>query len=436
MRVKLSNSTGLERKLAIELPAAEVDASVDERLREAARNMKLNGFRKGKVPFGLVRKRFGKDIRREVVSGLMSESLLAAIRQEGLRPAGRPQLELIEVAEGEDLRFEAVFEVMPEIELPDFSRIRIESLTAEVADEDVDNMIEILRAQQRVWEPADRAAADGDLVNIDFAGRADGKEFEGGKAEGRNVLIGSQHMIPGFEEALKGRRSGEEFSCELRFPDEYQPEEYQPDQYRQEHLAGKDVVFDIRINSVKGPRLPEVDEEFYRNFGVEEGGEDAFRKEIIRNMERELKLAQRNRLKGKIIEAVMKRANVDAPETMVGEEMARLRAEAAEIAGGAPELPDELLRDRARRRVVMSLIIGEIIEANEIKADAARVREAVEELASTYESPEEVVRWYYGDEERLSTVEESVLEDQVFDYISGQAKLTEKTVSYQAAIRG
>lgn len=430
MRVELSSSEGLERKLSIAIPAAEVDADVAERLRETAKNIRLNGFRKGKVPLSIVKKRFGPGIRREVVGELMNKSYVEAIEREGLRPAGQPKLELTELDEGKDLQFAAVFEVVPEIELPDFSRIKLESLTADVSDEDIDNMIETLRRQRQTWESVDRAAAADDLVVIDYTGRVDGEEFEGGTAENRSVLIGSQRMIPGFEEAIKDRKPGDEFTCELKFPDEY----------HEQDLAGKDVAFDIKLNRVNEARLPEVDEEFYRAFGVEDGGEEAFRAEIVRNMERELKVARRNKLKGKITEAVVKRAAVTVPEAMMGEEIARLRAQAAESIGAAadkaPDLPDDLLRDQARRRIVMGLVLSEIVKANAMKADAARVRKAIEELASTYESPEEVVRWYYGNDEQLSAIEASVLEDQIFDYISEQAKLTEKTVSYQEAIRG
>lgn len=430
MRVELSSSEGLERKLSIAVPAAEVDAGVAKRLRETAKNIRLNGFRKGKVPLSIVKKRFGPGIRQEVVGELMNKSYIEAIEREGLRPAGQPKLELTELDEGKDLQFAAVFEVVPEVELPDFSRIKLESLTAEVSDEDIDNMIETLRKQRQTWEGVERAAAADDLVTIDYTGRVDGEEFEGGTAENRSVLIGSQRMIPGFEEAIKDHKPGDEFTCELKFPDEY----------HQQDLAGKDVAFDIKLNRVNEARLPEVDEEFYRAFGVEEGGEEAFRAEIARNMERELKSARRNKLKGKITEAVVKRANITIPEAMMSEEIERLRAQAAQSMGAAaenaPNLPEDLLRDQARRRVVMGLVLSEIVNSREMKADAERVRQAIEELASTYESPEEVVRWYYGNEEQLSAIEANVLEDQIFDYISEQAKLTEKTVSYQEAIRG
>ena len=430
MRVELSGSEGLERKLSIAVPAAEVDAGVARRLRETADNIKLNGFRKGKVPLSIVRKRYGPGVRREVVGELMQKSYLEALAREKLRPAGQPKLELTEADEGEDLRFAAVFEVIPEIELPDFSRIKLESLTAEVGDEDIDDMIETLRKQRRTWESVERAAAAGDLVSIDYIGRVDGEEFEGGTARNQGVLIGSQRMIPGFEESIKDREPGDEFTCQLKFPDEYP----------QRDLAGKDVEFVIRLNRVDEARLPEVDEEFYRAFGVEEGGRAAFRAEIARNMARELKSVRRNKLKGKITEAVAKRVKSALPEAMLDEEIERLRAQAAQSMGvaadQAPELPENLLRDQARRRVVMGLVFGEIVNSREMKVDAARVRETIEELASTYDSPEEVARWYYGNAEQLSAIEANVLEDQVFDYIYEQAKVTEKTVSYQQALRG
>ena len=428
MRVSVSSAEGLERKLTIEVPAGEVDSSVDSRLREAARTVRLNGFRKGKVPLGIVRKRFGPGIRQEVVGEVMQRSFVQAVQQENLRPAGQPRLELTEVAEGKDLQFAAVFEVYPEIELPDFSRIKLEKLTAEVTPADVENMVETLRQQRRTFELVERAAADGDLVHIDFTGRVDGEEVEGGKGENRALLLGSEQMIPGFEDAIKGRETGAEFTCELKFPDDY----------HQQDLAGKDVEFSIRLNGVRESTLPEIDEEFYRSFGVEEGGEEAFREEITRNMERELKTAQRGRMKNNLSEAVVKRADVKLPEALMAEEIERLRKQASERLGGGqmPEMPEDLLRDEARNRLAMGLIMAEIVSANELKADPERVRETIEELASTYESPEEVVRWYYGNEEQLSGIESAVLEDQVFDFISGKVKLTEKTVSYQEAIRG
>ncbi len=427
MQVSLSRSEGLERKLTIEVPADEIDSSVTERLRETARTVRLNGFRKGRVPLSIVRKRFGPGIRQEVISEVMNRSYAEAIDQQGLRPAGQPRLEINEIAEGGDLRFAAVFEVYPEIELPDFSRIKIESLTAEVTDADLGNMVETLRKQRRTFEEVERAAAAGDLVHIDFSGRVDGEEFEGGKGGNTGVLLGSEQMIPGFEDAIKGRKPGEEFTCELKFPEDYQ----------QEELAGKDVEFSIKLNTVREPRLPEIDEEFYRSFGVEEGGEEAFHKEIIRNMERELKTAGRSRMKSRISEAVVKRADINLPEALMTEEMNRIREQTEKSLGGkSPGIPEDLLRDQARRRLVMGLIMAEIVGGNNMKADPERVREAIEELASTYESPDEVVRWYYGNEEQLSAVEASVLEDQVFDFIADKVKLTEKAVSYQEAIRG
>ncbi len=427
MRVSLSGAEGLERKLTIEVPAAEVDSSVEARLRETARSVRLNGFRKGKVPLGIVKKRFGPGIRREVVGDLVSRSFVEAVRREKLRPAGQPKIELSESAEGGDLCFAAVFEIYPEVELPDFSRIKLENLTAEVTPADVEKMVATLRRQRQTFEPVERAAADGDLVNIDFSGRVDGEEFDGGKGENSGLLLGSERMIPGFEDAIKGRAPGEEFSCELQFPVEY----------HQAELAGKDVAFQIKLNGVRAPRLPEVDEDFYRSFGVEDGGEEAFHQEIARNMERELKSAQRQRMKNRISEAVVKRANIPLPESLLAGEVERLRKEAGERFGGGklPELPDDWLREQARSRLAMTLIMTEIVSANDLKADPGRVREAIEELASTYESPEEVIQWYYGQEEQLSRIESSVLEDQAFDFIAERVKLTEKAVSYEEAIR-
>ncbi len=427
MQFELSGSEGLERRLTIALPAAEVDAKVDERLRKTASGMKLNGFRKGKVPMRLVKQRFGPGIRQEVLAELMNASCSEAIQQEGLRLAGPPKLELTELAEGKDVRFAAVFELYPEIELPDFSRIKLEVLGAEVTDEDVDTMIETLRRQRQSWEPVERAAAADDLVDVEYTAQIDGEAFGAGTGENPNLLLGSRIMLPGFEEALEGRLAGEEIQCKLQLPDEF------PD----EAVAGKHVDFEIRLKAVKQAVLPTVDEEFYQSFGIEDGGEEEFRAEIVRNMERELKSAQRSRNKRKITDAVVKRANLTVPESMLEAEIERMRVHARETLPNAPsEIPSDVFRDQARRLVVMRLVVAEIIETQSLKADAVRVREKINELASTYENPEEVVRWYYGNAEQLAAVESSVLEEQVFDYISDQAKVTEKSVSYQEAIRG
>ncbi len=430
MQVSIETTQGLERKMTIAVPSEQVDSAVDERLREAAKTVRMNGFRHGKVPMKVVRNRFGKGVRQEVVGELMSQTYYEAINEQSLKPAGQPRIEATKLDEGEDLEFTATFEVYPEVSLPDFSSIKAQRLQAEVADADIDTMIETLREQRQTWEEVERAAAKDDLVNIDYLGRKDGEEFAGGKAEGSNLVLGSERMIPGFEEGIIGKKAGEQFTLPLSFPKDYQNEE----------LAGADVEFDITVNTVSEKALPAVDEEFFASFGVSEGGETAFREEVANNMAREMKTASRNKLKNQIMESVLEQVDITVPEALVAGEVDQLRNQALQQMGGGQNfdksmLPDDLFREQAERRVKLGLVLGEVIQHQNLQADAVKVREAIEEMASTYESPEEVVKWYYSNQDQLAAVESSVLEDQVFDYIIDQAQVEDKTVDYQEVIK-
>lgn len=430
MQVSIETTQGLERKMTIAVPSEKVDSAVDARLREAAKNVRMNGFRQGKVPMKVVRNRFGKGVRQEVVGELMSQTYYEAIHEQSLKPAGQPRIEPTKLDEGEDLEFTAIFEVYPEVSLPDFSSIKAERLQAEVADKDIDQMIETLREQRQTWEEVDREAATDDLVNIDYLGRKDGEEFAGGKAEGSNLVLGSERMIPGFEEGIIGKKAGDQFTLPLTFPEDYQNEE----------LAGAEVEFDITLDKVSEKTLPAVDEEFFASFGVTEGGEEAFREEVANNMAREMKTASRNKLKNKIMDAVLAQVEIDVPAALVAGEIDTLRTQTLQQMGGGQNfdksmLPDDLFREQAERRVKLGLVLGEVIQQQNLQADAVKVREAIEEMASTYESPEEVVKWYYSNQDQLAAVESSVLEDQVFDYIIDQAQVEDKTVDYQEVIK-
>ena len=430
MQVSVATTQGLERKMTIAVPSEKVDSAVNSRLQEAARNVKLNGFRKGKIPFKVIKSKFGAGVRQEVVGELMSQSFYEAIGQESLKPAGQPSIAPKNLNEGEDLEFVATFQVYPEISLPDFSKIELERLGAEISESDIDEMIETLRKQRQTWEVVERAAASDDMVNIDYAGKLNGEEFEGGSAQGTNLVLGSERMIPGFEAGIEGKSASDVFTLDLSFPEEYHNKE----------LAGKEVAFEITLNSVSEQVMPVVDEEFYKSFGVEEGGNDAFREEVTSNMGRELKTASRNKLKTKIMDALVEAVETDIPDALVAGEIQQLREQALQQFGGgqnidANMLPDELFKEQAARRVLLGLVLGEVIQQQELKADPAKVREAIEELAATYESPDDVINWYYGNQEQLGTIESNVLEDQVFDYIIGQSAVTDKQVDYQEVIK-
>ena len=430
MQVSIETTQGLERKMTITVPSDRVDSAVNARLQEAAKTVRMNGFRKGKVPMKVVKNRFGKGVRQEVAGELMSQTYYEALTEQNVKPAGQPRIEATKMDEGEDLEFVAVFEVYPEIELPDFSSVKAERLVAEVTDADIDEMIETLRQQRQTWKEVDREAANDDMVNIDFVGRRDGEEFEGGKATGTNLVLGSERMIPGFEEGIIGKKAGEQVTLPLTFPEEYHNKE----------LAGAEVEFDITVNKVSEKSLPEVDDEFFASFGVNEGGMEAFREEIANNMGREMKAASRNKLKNKIMDAVLELVDVTVPASLLAGEIEQLRNQTLQQMGGGQNLdknllPDELFSEQAQRRVVLGLVLGEVIQQQNLQADAVKVREAIDELASTYESPEEVVKWYYSNQEQLAAVESSVLEDQVFDYIIDQAKVEDKKVDYQQVIK-
>lgn len=430
MQVSIETTQGLERKMKVAVPGERVDTAVNSRLQEAARSVNLKGFRKGKVPFKVVKSRFGKGVRQEVVGELMSQTYYEAIQQEKLKPAGQPRIEEAKFDEGTDLEFTAIFEVYPEVSVPDFSKIETEKVTADVSEADIDEMVETLRQQRKGWEVVARAAADKDLVNIDYTGRLDGVEFEGGKATGSKLVLGSERMIPGFEAGIIGKSAGETFTLELQFPEEYHNKD----------MAGKLVQFEITLNSVSEQTLPAIDEEFFRSFGVEEGGLSAFREEVANNMKRELKTASRNKLKNKIMDALIKLVDIEIPQALLAGEIEQLRNQAVQQFGRGQKidpslLPDELFAEQAQRRVVLGLVLGEVIQQQGMKADPVKVREAVEELAATYESPDEVINWYYGNKEQLAAIEGAVIEDQVFDYIISQARVTDKLVSYTEAIK-
>lgn len=429
MQVSVETMEGLERKLTIAVPSDRVDSAVNERLQEAAKTIRLNGFRQGKVPMKVVKNKFGKGVRQEVVGELMSQTFYEAISSESLKPAGQPRIETTKAEEGQDLEFTAIIEVYPEIVLPDLSKVEAERLTADVTDSDVEEMIDTLRNQRMTWEVVEREAADKDMVNIDYTGTKDGEEFAGGKAAGQSLVLGSERMIPGFEDGIVGKSAGDEFTLDLTFPEEYHNDD----------LKGAAVQFALKLNSVSEQKLPEVDEEFYKSFGVEEGGDEAFKKEVTNNMQREMKTASRNKLKNAVMDSLLGMVEITPPSSLVSSEIYQLKQQMVQQMGGQgmdpSQLPDDIFTEQAQRRVVLGLVLGEIIRDQNLSADPAKVREAVEELASTYESPEEVVNWYYSNEEQLNAIESSVIEDQVFDYIIETAGIGEKQVSYQEVIK-
>ncbi len=432
MQVSLETTSGLERRLTVGVPAEQVENEVENRLKQAARNVSIKGFRKGKVPMSVVKQRFGAGIRQEVVGDVISRSFYAAVQKENVKPAGQPSIQPKQLAAGKDLEYIATFEVYPSVALSDLSAFELTNFKAEVTEADVDNMIEVLRKHQATWSVVERAAADGDQVNINFIGTKDGVEFAGGKADNHNLVLGSKSMIPGFEEGIVGLKAGEQKVISVTFPEDYQAEE----------LKGAAAQFSITVNSVSEAQLPELKKEFFQKFGVEKGGEKQFRKEVKANMDRELANALKAKVKVQVMDALIASHTTDVPKALVANEIQVLRNQMLQRFGGQQQnfdakslLPDTMFQDEAARRVTLGLIVGEIVKSAKLKPDAKRVKAMIEEIASTYQEPKEVVEYYSSNQELMAGVESAVLEDQVVDHILSQAKVSEVETSYDEIIK-
>jgi len=432
MQVSLETTSGLERRLTVGVPAEQVENEVENRLKQAARDVSIKGFRKGKVPLSVVKQRFGAGIRQEVVGDVINRSFYAAVQKENVKPAGQPAIEAKQLAVGKDLEYVATFEVYPSVVLSDLSAYEITRYQAEVTEADVDNMVEVLRKHQATWNVVERVAANDDQVDINFVGTKDGVEFAGGKADNHKLVLGSNSMIPGFEEGIVGMKAGEEKVITVTFPADYQAEE----------LRGAEAKFSITVNSVSEAILPELKKEFFVKFGVEKGGEKQFRKEVKANMERELGNALKAKVKGQVMDCLVATHTTDVPKALVANEINVLRNQMMQRFGGQQQnfdvkslLPDTMFQDEANRRVTLGLIVGEIVKSAKLKPDAKRIRTMIDEIASTYQEPSEVVEYYSSNPELLAGVESAVLEDQVVDHILTAAKVTDAQTSYDEVIK-
>ncbi len=428
MQVSVESTSALERRMTVGVPAERIETEVTKRLQQTARKAKIPGFRPGKVPMSIIRQRYEDSARQEVLGDLIQASFYEAVVQEKLNPAGSPSVEPKVFEKGQDLEYVATFEVFPEFQVAGFESIAVERLQAEVSDADVDNMLEILRKQNTRFEAVERAAQNDDQLNIDFVGKIDGEAFAGGSAKGTLLVLGSGRMIPGFEAGLVGAKAGEERVLNVTFPEDYQNLE----------LAGKAAEFSVTVNAVAEPQLPELNEEFFALFGVKEAGVDGFRAEVRKNMERELRQAIKSKVKNQVMEGLLAANPVEVPKALIGNEVNRLRVQAVQQFGGnidPQQLPAELFEAQAQRRVVLGLIVAEVVKQFEIKPDEARVRQLIEEMASAYQEPEQVVAWYYKNAQQLDEVRSVVLEEQVVDTVLQKANVTDKQVSYEDAVK-
>ena len=433
MRVSIETTSGLERRLSVGVPADRVDGAVDQRLREASRNVRLPGFRPGKVPMRVMKQRFGAGVRQEVLGEVISQTFKEAVQSENLRPAGQPKIEPKSFDAGKDIEYTAIFEIFPTVAVKEVAGFDVKKPVADVTEDDVNEIIEVFHKQQGSLETVERAAEEGDTVVIDFVGTRDGEAFEGGSGDDLSLELGSGRMIPGFEDGISGMSAGDKKSLDLTFPDDYQ----------QEDLQGAAVQFDITVKEVKAMELAPLDDKLFASYGVEEGGEETFRAEVKKNMERELRNAVQNHVKQQVMDAIVEaHADLEIPSSLVGQEINVMRSQMFQQFGGQPNqnmdlqsiLPDDMFKEQAERRVKLGLLLSEMIGKFDLQADSAKVRAMIEDIASTYQEPEEVVNYYYSENEQLAQIESRVLEDQIVDKVLEAASVAEETCSYQEAL--
>ncbi|TMO65206.1 trigger factor [Pseudoalteromonas aurantia] len=419
MQVSVETTQGLERRLTITVPAENVETEVKKRLQQLSKTQRIDGFRPGKVPVSVITKRFGAAVRQEVAGDIMQRNYIDAIVAEKINPAGAPTFAPKSLEAGKDLEFDATFEVYPEVAIKDLDKITVEKPVVDVTDADLANMLETLRKQHADWAESDAAAGENDRVTVDFVGTVDGEVFEGGKAEDFPLELGQGRMIPGFEDNIIGKKAGEEVVADVTFPEEYHAE----------NLKGKPAQFTITVKKVEVQELPELNDEFSVKFGVAEGGVDALKEEVKKNMTRELSQAVKANVKDQAIKGLLEHNETDVPKALVDQEIDALRQQAAQRFGGnaqnMPELPAELFHEQAVTRVKTGLLLGEVIKANEIKVDDAKVEELITTVASAYEDPTEVVAYYKGNEQMMQQMRNVAMEEQAVESILAAASVTD-----------
>ena len=430
MQVSVETTSQIERRVKVQVPAAEIDQAVEARLKDTAKNARLNGFRPGKVPMAVVRQRYGQDARNEVVGEVMRERYVQAITQENLNPAGYPQIEPTVNESGQDLEFVATLEIYPEVELASIEGAEVERPVVEVTDADVEQMIETLRKQNASWAEVDRAAEDGDQVTLDFQGFLGDEPFEGGSAENHDLVIGSGSFIPGFEEQLIGAKAGDETEIKVTFPEDYQAE----------NLAGQEATFKVKVHKVSGQELPAIDEAFIQQFGVEGGDVDTFRAEIKKNMTREAAQAVDNRVKQQVLDALKKANDIPAPQALVQQETDALKRQAAQQFGlgedfDVSQLPNELFAEQAKSRVQVGLLLAEVIKVHEADASDDEIKAKVEELSQQYQDPQQVIDYYMSNDQLKNQLKSSILEEKAVAVLLEQATVKDVEMSYEQALQ-
>ena len=433
MQSTVENLGALERRLAISIAKEQVQKEVDASLKRLSKTAKIHGFRPGKVPLKIIAQQYGAQIEQDALKDALQKEFREIIKDQDIKIAGYPRFENKSEEDGaekenDEAKFEfvALFEVYPEISLGDLSGVNVEQPVVDVGDSDVDKTLDILRKQRTTYEPIDRAVALNDRVNVDYRGTLDGEEFEGGKAEGASIVVGDGKFLKSFEESVVGMSKGETKSFEVVFPEDYHGKE----------MAGKTVTFEVTLNSVDVPNLPELDAEFAKSLGLTDGDEKKMREEIKANLEREILKRVRTKLKDQVMQAILDSANIEAPKALIEQEIQRLVEEAREnfdergMKFDISKITPELFQSKADYRVKLGLILAELVKINNLKAQPDQVRQVIEDSAQSYENPEEVVKWHYASPDRLQEAQSVVLEDNVVMWALQQVKVVDKKTTF------
>ncbi len=427
MQVSIETLEGLKRRMTVQIPSERITEAVGKKLKDLSKTVLIDGFRPGKVPMKVVQQKFGAHVRQEVIGDVIESSYHEALIQQKMRPAGMPSIDSVSNEEKQDMSYSATFEVYPELEKLELEAIEVEKPLVDINDADFDAMIQKLREQRKTWKKSKGAAKKGFQVMVDFEGSIDGELFEGGVGKDMPIEIGAGQMLPEFEAGLEGIKAGEEKLVEVNFPEDYHGED----------VAGKKAEFRLKATQVSKPKLPEVDEEFARGFGVEDGDIDKMRDDIRANMEREKSDRLKLNLKNRVMGGLLEHNAIIAPSALVSEEIKSLRTQAAQRMGRDPEsadettLPDELFAQEATRRVQLGLLVSEVIQKENVELDQSLVDSTIEEMAVSYEQPEQVRDYYRQNRQARSGIESMVLEGQVVDHIMGKARVTEKQGSFE-----
>ncbi len=429
MAVTVETREKLERKITLSLPLSSIQTEVDSRLKRLARTVKMDGFRPGKVPMKVVADRYGYSVQYEVLNDKVGEAFASAASEAELRVAGQPRITEKEGAPEGEVTFDAVFEVFPEVKIAELADAEIERFSAEVTDDAIDKTIDILRKQRRTFaqRPQDGAAQDSDRVTVDFEGKLDGEPFEGGSAEDFQFLVGEGQMLKEFEEAVRGMKVGESKTFPLAFPEDYHGKD----------VAGKTADFMVTLKKLEAANMPEVNDALAKSLGIADGTVDGLRADIKKNLEREVKFRVLARNKQAVMDALLTKAELDLPNASVQAEIERLmEAARADLKqrgvkdADKAEIPADIFRPQAERRVRLGLVVAELVRSNELHAKPEQLKSHIDELAASYEKPEDVVRWYFGDRQRLGEVEAVVVENNVVDFVLGKAKVTDKALTF------